>query len=132
MNQAGRGLRGWALLAGLAVGLVSGRAEAGWSEQLAQGWDAARAAEQSLLDQAREAIVVGGVVLYRHRHAVAGAAMGCVAGSMAATTLSLGAGLATGGAALAGTAPAAALGCGLGAVGGAALGQPLDDVYSVP
>ena len=86
MNRAGRGLRSFGLLAGLAVGLVSGRAEAGWSEQLAQGWDAARAAEQSLLDQAREAIVVGGVVPYRHRHAVAGAA----------------------------------------------LGQPLDDVYSVP
>ena len=132
MYQAGRGLRGLGLLAGLAVGLMSGRAEAAWSDQLAQGWDAARAVEQSLLDRAREAIVVGGVVLYQHRHEVAGAAMGCVAGSMAATTLSVGAGLATGGVALAGTAPAAALGCGLGAVGGAALGQPLDDVYSVP
>ena len=132
MWRAGRGLRGWGLLAGLAMGLMSGRAEAGWSDQLAQGWNAARTAEQSLLDQAREAIVVGGVVLYRHRHAIAGATMGCVAGSMAAATLSVGAGLATGGAALAGTAPAAALGCGLGAVGGAALGQPLDDVYGVP
>lgn len=132
MKQAGRMLRGFGLLAGLVVGLASGRAEAGWSEDLAQGWESARAVEQSLLDQARQAIVVGGVVLYRHRHAVAGAAMGCLAGSMAATTLSVGAGLASGGAALAAAPPAAALGCGLGAVGGAALGQPLDDVYREP
>jgi hypothetical protein len=76
--------------------------------------------------------VIGGVLLYRHRHAVAGATLGCVAGSLAATTTTLGAGLATGGAALTTTAPAAALGCGLGALGGAALGQPLDDVYGEP
>ncbi len=36
--------------------------------------------------------------LYRHRHAVAGAALGCVAGSVAATTTTLGAALASGGA----------------------------------
>ena len=76
--------------------------------------------------------MVGGVLLYRHRHAVAGAALGCVAGSMVATTTTLGAGLATGGAALTTTAPAAALGCGLGALGGVAIGQRLDNVYEEP
>ena len=76
--------------------------------------------------------MVGGVLLYRHRHAVAGAALGCVAGSMIATTTTLGAGLATGGASLTTTAPAAAVGCGLGALGGAAIGQQLDNVYEEP
>jgi hypothetical protein len=109
--------------------LPAGRAEAAWSGVLQDGVGAAQAARQAFVEKAEQAIVVGGVLLYRHRHAVAGAAIGCVAGSLAATTTTLGAGLATGGAALAATAPAAALGCGLGAVGGAMLGQPLDDVY---
>ena len=42
---------------------------------------AAQDARQAFLDKAEQAIVVGGVLLYRHRHAVAGAALGCVAGS---------------------------------------------------
>jgi hypothetical protein len=133
MNPSWQWLRGLGLAGALAAAVASpARAEAAWPETVQQGLNAVRTAEQDLLEQARRAIVIGGVVLYRHRHAVAGAAMGCVAGSMAATTLSLGAGLASGGAALAGTAPAAALGCGLGAIGGAALGQPLDDVYLEP
>jgi hypothetical protein len=51
---------------------------------------------------------------------------------MIATTTTLSAGLATGGAALTTTAPAAAVGCGLGALGGAAIGQRLDNVYEEP
>ena len=94
--------------------------------------DAARATEQTLRQKAEQAIVIGGVLLYRHRHAVAGAALGCAAGSVAATTTTLGAALASGGAALATTAPAAALGCGLGALGGAAIGRQLDEVYDLP
>jgi hypothetical protein len=97
-----------------------------------EGVDAARAAQHTLREKAEQAIIAGGVLLCRHRHAVAGAALGCVAGSVAATTTTLGAGLATGGASLTTTAPAAALGCGLGALGGAALGQQLDNVYDVP
>jgi hypothetical protein len=129
MTRAGSYLRISALLAGLALVLPAARAEAAWSDVLEDGMAAARDAPQAFLDKAEQAIVVGGVLLYRHRHAIAGAALGCVAGSLAATTTAFGAGLASGGAALAGTAPAAALGCGLGALGGAALGQPLDDVY---
>lgn len=129
MTQARHGLRGLALLAALWVMLAGGRAEAAWSDVVRDGMSAARTAEQTLRTQAERAIVAGGVLLYRHRHAVAGAALGCMAGSMAATTATLGAGVATGGAALAGTAPALALGCGLGALGGAAMGHSLDDVY---
>jgi hypothetical protein len=129
MGGAGRGLRALALLAALGAMLAGGRAEAAWSDVLRDGLGAARAAEQTLRWQAERAIIAGGVLLYRHRHAVAGAALGCMAGSAAATTAAVGAGLATGGAAFAGTAPALALGCGLGAVAGAAVGHPLDEVY---
>ena len=129
MSGAGSGLRALALLTALGLMLAGGRAEAAWSDVLRDGLSAARAAEHTVRTTAEQAIVAGGVLLYRHRHAVAGAALGCMAGSMAATTVTVGAGLASGGAALAGAAPALALGCGLGALGGAALGHPLDNVY---
>jgi hypothetical protein len=120
------------LVAALTVAAAPGHADAAWSDVVQEGLDTARAAQQVLRERAEQAIVAGGVLLYRHRHAVAGAALGCIAGSVAATTTTLGAGLATGGASLTTTAPAAALGCGLGALGGAALGQQLDDVYDMP
>ena len=120
------------LVAALSVSAVPGRADAAWSDVVQEGLEAARATQQMLREKTEQAIVLGGVLLYRHRHAVAGAALGCIAGSVAATTTTLGAGLATGGASLTTTAPAAALGCGLGARGGAALGQRLDDVYVAP
>lgn len=125
-------LRMCLLVAALSLATAPGRAEAAWTDALQNGLDAARAAQQTLLDRAEQAIVFGGVLLYRHRHAVAGAALGCITGSMVATTTTLGAGLATGGASLTSTAPAAALGCGLGALGGAAIGQRLDNVYDEP
>ena len=120
------------VVAALSVAAAPGRAEAAWTDVLQEGLNAARVAERTLREQAEQAIVIGGVLLYRHRHAVAGAALGCVAGSLAATTTTLGAGLATGGASLTTAAPAAALGCGLGALGGAAIGQRLDNVYDAP
>jgi hypothetical protein len=132
MNRVGLYYRACMLLAGLALALPAGRAEAASPDVLRESMTAAQAAQQRFLEQAERAIVVGGVLLYRHRHAVAGAAIGCVVGSVAATSTAIGAGLATGGAALAGAGPAAALGCGLGALGGAALGHPLDDVYEEP
>jgi hypothetical protein len=125
-------LRACLVVAALALTAAPARAETAWADVLQDGLDAALAAQQSLRDHAEQAIVAGGVLLYRHRHAVAGAALGCVAGSMVATTTTLGAGLATGGASLTTTAPAAALGCGLGALGGAAMGQRLDNVYDEP
>lgn len=120
------------VVAALSLAAAPARAEPAWTDVLQDGWEAARAAQQTLQAKAEQAIVVGGVLLYRHRHAVAGAALGCVAGSMVATTTTLSAGLATGGASLTTTAPAAALGCGLGALGGAAIGQRLDNVYEEP
>ena len=125
-------LRACLLVAALAAAGLPGRADAGWSDVLRDGMAAARATEQTLREKAEQAIVLGGVLVYRHRHAVAGAALGCVAGSVAATTTTLGAALASGGASLTTTAPAAALGCGLGALGGAAIGQRLDSVYEAP
>ena len=103
MNELGLVLRACALLAGLALALPAGRAEAAWSDVLQDGHGGGAGAQQTFVEKAEQAIVVGGVLLYRHRHAVAGAAIGCVAGSMAATTTAVGAGLATGGAALAGS-----------------------------
>jgi hypothetical protein len=139
-------LRACLLVAALAAAGLPGRADAGWSDvlrdgmeaarateqTLRHGMEAARATEQTLREKAEQAIVLGGVLVYRHRHAVAGAALGCVAGSVAATTTTLGAALASGGASLTTTVPAAALGCGLGALGGAAIGQRLDSVYEAP
>jgi hypothetical protein len=132
MHRALFDVRACLLLAALSIVAASGRADAAWSDVVQEGLQAARATQQTLREKTEQAIVMGGVLLYRHRHAVAGAALGCVAGSVAATTTTLGAGLATGGAALTTTAPAAALGCGLGALGGAAMGQQLDDVYDLP
>jgi hypothetical protein len=132
MDRPALQLRVCLLVAALSVAAMPARADTAWSDVVQDGMAAARAAEQTLREKAEQAIVIGGVFLYRHRHAVAGAALGCVAGSVAATTTMLGAGLATGGAALATGAPAAALGCGLGALGGAALGQQLDQVYDAP
>jgi hypothetical protein len=124
----------WAclLVAAMSLAPAPAHADSAWSDVLQDGMAVARAAEQTLREKAEQAIVIGGVFLYRHRHAVAGAALGCVAGSVAATTTVLGAGLATGGAALTTGAPAAALGCGVGALGGAAFGQQLDQVYDAP
>ena len=132
MHTVAFGLRACLLVAALSIAAAPGRADAASSDLVQEGLDAARAAQQTLREKTEQAIIAGGVLLYRHRHAVAGAALGCVAGSVAATTTTLGAGLATGGASLTTTAPAAALGCGLGALGGAAIGQRLDDVYDVP
>jgi hypothetical protein len=132
MHRVAFSVRTCLMVAALAIAAAPGRADAAWSDVVQEGLDAARAAEQRLREKTEQAIIAGGVLLYRHRHAVAGAALGCVAGSVAATTTAVGAGLATGGASLTTTAPAAALGCGLGALGGAALGQRLDNVYDVP
>jgi hypothetical protein len=132
MNRPALQLRACFLVAALSLAPASARADTAWSDVLRDGMAVARAAEQTLREKAEQAIVLGGVLLYRHRHAVAGATLGCVAGSVAATTTTLGAGLATGGASLATTAPAAALGCSLGGLGGAAIGHRLDNVYDLP
>ena len=107
-------------------------ADAAWSDALHAGPNAVRGTGQTLREATGKAILIGGMPLYRHRHTVAGAALGCVAGSVAGATTAAGAGLATAGASVSAMAPAAALGCGLGALTGAAIGRPLDNIYALP
>ena len=80
------------------------------------------------VELAQRAILVGGVVLYNHRHAIAGAVMGCGAGATVAGSSALAVGVATAGFVAPAAPSAAALGCGLGAVGGALLGSRMDDL----
>ena len=123
---------GCLLVAALCCLSAPERAAAAWSDVLRDGIDAALLSQQTLREKTEKAIVIGGVLLHRHRHTVAGVAVGCVVGSAAAVTTAAGAGLVTGGVSLPSAAPAAALGCGLGALSGAAMGRRLDDVYVEP
>jgi hypothetical protein len=91
MHTLAFGVRTCLLVVALSIAAAPGRADAAWSDVVREGVDAA---QQTLREKAEQAIIAGGVLLCRHRHAVAGAALGCVAGSVAATTTTLGAGLA--------------------------------------
>jgi len=116
------------LMGALAWFAVPQPAAAGWVDDLRAGVDAL-AAQRGWREKTETAIVLGGVLLYRHRHAIAGATIGCAMGSVAAATAAASAGLVTGGASLSAAGPAAALGCGLGALSGARVGSDLDNVY---
>jgi len=120
------------VLALLAMVAPAQAAETAWSERMADALERARDQGEILVQRAEQAIVVGGVLVYRHRHAIAGATLGCLAGATIGATSALGAGVATGGATVAGAGPAAALGCGFGALGGAAMGRELDGAYDLP
>lgn len=115
----------------LATAVPAEAAGPAWSERMADALDRAREQGELLVQKAEQAIVVGGVLIYRHRHTIAGATLGCLAGATVGAGSALGAGVATGGATVAGAGPAAALGCGLGALGGAAMGRQLDGVYGL-
>jgi hypothetical protein len=119
----------------LALATPAQAAETTWSERLADALERAKDQGEALAEKAEQAIVVGGVLVYRHRHAIAGATLGCLAGATVGAGAALGAGVATGGATIAGAGPAAALGCGLGcglgALGGAAMGHQLDGIYDL-
>ncbi len=72
------------------------------------------------------AVFLGGLVVSRSRHMIAGSVMGCAAGAgLGAGTAAL-AGIVTGGLGWAALPPAAAAGCVIGAAGGFAIGYPLD------
>lgn len=77
-------------------------------------------------DRIEPMIFLGGIVVERSRHMIAGGAMGCVVGAGIGATAAAGLGLLTGGVALAGVPVAATVGCGIGGLGGAAFGYPLD------
>lgn len=72
------------------------------------------------------AIYVGGVIVSRSRHVIAGAVMGCAAGAATGAGAAALAGLVTGGVGWAAIPPAAGIGCLVGAGGGVAVGYPLD------
>lgn len=72
------------------------------------------------------AVFIGGLAVSRHRHVIAGAAMGCAVGAAAGGGAAAVAGLLTGGLGWAAIPAAAGGGCLLGAGGGIAVGYPLD------
>jgi len=72
------------------------------------------------------AIMVGGIVLERTRHMVAGATLGCATGAGIGVTVAGGAALLTGGAAGLTIPTAVSIGCALGTTIGGAFGYPLD------
>ena len=101
----------------------------GLADAAADSWRSLQQSGAVLESWAEKAIVLGGVLVYRNRHTIAGAGLGCAAGAMLGMTSVAAAGAVTGGAALAGTPQAVALGCGAGAAAGAALGYPMDHLF---
>jgi hypothetical protein len=101
----------------------------GLADTAADSWRSLQQSGAVLESWAEKAIVLGGILVYRNRHTIAGAGLGCAAGAMLGMTSVAAAGAVTGGAALAGTPQAVALGCGAGAAAGAALGYPMDHLF---
>jgi hypothetical protein len=89
-------------------------------------WEMVRSAVVEATIAAEHAIMVGGVVIYRNRHMIAGAVLGCAAGSALATAPTLVLALPTAGGSLAAAPATAAIGCGVGGTSGAVLGYQLD------
>jgi hypothetical protein len=81
-------------------------------------------------DGAEHAIYIGGILLERNRHIVAGAALGCFAGAGLGAGAAAIVGVFTAGAGFAAIPAAAAAGCGLLGFSGGAMGWPLDDYLS--
>ena len=77
--------------------------------------------------RAEHAIMIGGILIERHRHVAAGVAEGCALGAVAGGIGGAVIGLATGGTALALLPTFVSIGCGLGAAAGATVAYPLDD-----
>lgn len=111
----------------LALGIVSLAAgqRVVW-RGLAGAADAGQSAVETIRYQVEPAIFVGGLLVSRSRHVIAGAAMGCTAGAAVGAGGAAIVGVATGGAGLAALPAAAGIGCLAGAAGGIALGYPLD------
>jgi len=80
--------------------------------------------------RAEHAIFLGGIVLERHRHVIAGGLLGCAAGAAVGGGAAAVTGLFTAGVGFAAIPSASLVGCSLAGAGGAALGYPLDDYLS--
>ncbi|MGO8918307.1 MAG: hypothetical protein ACLQJR_20600 [Stellaceae bacterium] len=76
--------------------------------------------------QVEPAIFIGGLVVSRNRHIIAGAAMGCATGAATGAGAAALAGVLTGGLGWAAIPPAAGIGCLVGAGAGVAVAYPLD------
>ncbi len=73
------------------------------------------------------AVMIGGILIERHRHALAGAILGCGTGAGIGAAAAAGIGVATGGVGFLTAPVAAAVGCGIGGIAGIPIGRPLDD-----
>jgi hypothetical protein len=78
-------------------------------------------------DGAEHGVTLGGIVLERNRHAVAGGVMGCVVGAVVGAGVGVVASVFTAGSGLALIPTAGAVGCGMAGMGGIVIGYPLDD-----
>jgi hypothetical protein len=113
-----------ALVLALAVVSVIGQRAVKRGAHSAAGVSA-RVADTIRLD-VEPAVFLGGLVVSRSRHVIAGAVMGCGAGAAAGAGAAVVAGIVTGGLGWAAVPPAAGIGCLVGAGGGIAVGYPLD------
>jgi hypothetical protein len=97
---------------------------------LLRGLSGAAGAGYSAVDRLRAevepVVFLGGLVVSRNRHTIAGGVMGCASGAALGAGGGAVFGLATGGVGFAAVPPAAAIGCLLGAASGIAMGYPLD------
>jgi hypothetical protein len=78
-------------------------------------------------DGAEHAIFLGGIVLERNRHAIAGGTLGCATGAALGAGAATAAGFFTAGAGFAAIPSASIAGCALAGLGGVVMGYPLDD-----
>ena len=88
--------------------------------------DAGAASIEGVRVRVEPAIFIGGVIVSRSRHVIAGAAMGCVAGGTLGAGGAAVLGLVSGGVGFATVPFAGMVGCVAGGIGGAAFGYPLD------
>lgn len=114
-----------ALVVALAVVSVVGERALRRSAHSAAGISA-RVAD-TIRIEVEPAIFIGGLIVSRSRHVIAGAVMGCGAGAATGAGAAVVAGVLTGGVGWAAIPPAAAIGCVVGAGGGIAVGYPLDN-----
>ena len=99
---------------GLLLGAINGAA------------DASAASIEEIRVRVEPAIFIGGVIVSRSRHVIAGTAMGCVAGGAIGAGGAAVIGLTTGGIGFAAVPFAGAIGCVAGGVTGGAFGYPMD------
>jgi hypothetical protein len=112
------------LLIGLAVAIPGG--SGAMLRAMASAGVAARSAMDAIRDRLEPAVYIGGLLVSRSRHVIAGAVMGCSSGAAMGAGGAAAVGLVTGGAGFAAIPLTAGIGCVAGGAMGVALGYPLD------